>query len=573
MALTPQELDRLKFLLDQRAGSTANQSGTLGKLNDTTSGSVSDRLTAKQGAQGGTDTSFSQLAGNILPSAGRAVKGVYDAVAGLSPLGPKGENGSDFGFRLPPTVSGVTSLVAGAGEKLIPGKQGQEDTFDAVTTFFKDRYGSVDNLKQTVINDPTGVAIDISTLFSGGAGLASKAGLSKTASTLSTAAKLSDPISLTLQGASKVAKGATNLASKTAGTVASQTLGFTTGVGPEVIKEAFRNPGPEFTEALRGNKSKYDIVDSAKDALRNVESQKGMDYRQSLAKIGEIDKPIELSPLIKTLDQKLSDFNIKKNADGTLDFSRSTISEPAARNQVQGVVEAIQDWGNQVGDTLPIGVDILKRKLGDFYSDSSQARSIVSSLKNETSNLLKSQVPGYADMVKEYERASNFVTELENAVGIGGSKAVETSINKLTTALSENKEYRAALIGELEKAGNVKLKGSISGAALNSYLPRGLVGRLFAGGAAGLVSPSFLMGLALTLPVFSPRIVGEIVRGLGVSANKAKDVVEAVRIIKQKVPQSIKRVVNTKAGFQAGRVRDINDEVNQEASQPTDTGL
>ena len=48
-------------------------------------------------------------------------------------------------------------------------------TADAVGSFYKDRYGSSDGLKNTMATDPVGVAGDLSMLFGGGAALAGKA--------------------------------------------------------------------------------------------------------------------------------------------------------------------------------------------------------------------------------------------------------------------------------------------------------------------------------------------------------------------------------------------------------------
>lgn len=82
------------------------------------------------------------------------------------------------------TVSGVLDVGAGALQKLLPkdlvdmvnqiddnpdAAKRAVDAANAVGGMFKDRYGSVEALKNTLATDPVGAAADLSTLFTGGA--------------------------------------------------------------------------------------------------------------------------------------------------------------------------------------------------------------------------------------------------------------------------------------------------------------------------------------------------------------------------------------------------------------------
>jgi hypothetical protein len=95
----------------------------------------------------------------------------------------------------------VGKLVIGGAEKLMPGKQGQEETFDQFTGMMKDRYGSMENFKKTLAKDPVGVATDIASLFSGAgtavkaAGTVGKVGkLAKAGETVAKAGSVLDPV-------------------------------------------------------------------------------------------------------------------------------------------------------------------------------------------------------------------------------------------------------------------------------------------------------------------------------------------------------------------------------------------
>lgn len=59
------------------------------------------------------------------------------------------------------TVKGLSGLLAGAFQKIVPGQQAQEHHFDTLAKMYKDRYGSVDAIADTVAEDPFGFVGDV----------------------------------------------------------------------------------------------------------------------------------------------------------------------------------------------------------------------------------------------------------------------------------------------------------------------------------------------------------------------------------------------------------------------------
>jgi len=105
------------------------------------------------------DSKWGDLPKNIIPSAGRAV--------------------SDFGNVIAhpvQTVKGLGALGLGLAEKVIPGRQKHEAVAEGVGEFYKQRYGGAKNIKETLITDPVGSALDLSTILSLGGGAVSKVG-------------------------------------------------------------------------------------------------------------------------------------------------------------------------------------------------------------------------------------------------------------------------------------------------------------------------------------------------------------------------------------------------------------
>lgn len=63
------------------------------------------------------------------------------------------------------TKIAVAKLVEGLGNKLVPGRQENEQIVDDVVDVFKERYGGVENFKRTLSEDPIGAAGDIASIL------------------------------------------------------------------------------------------------------------------------------------------------------------------------------------------------------------------------------------------------------------------------------------------------------------------------------------------------------------------------------------------------------------------------
>lgn len=107
------------------------------------------------------------------------------------------------------TIKGVWDVAAGALQKVLP-----EDAVKFISQFdanpaaaakaieaanafgglYKERYGSYENFKRTLAEDPVGAAADISALFSGGATVTAKA--PSVSKALATAARVTNPLSV-----------------------------------------------------------------------------------------------------------------------------------------------------------------------------------------------------------------------------------------------------------------------------------------------------------------------------------------------------------------------------------------
>ncbi len=85
------------------------------------------------------------------------------------------------------TKDGVVDLAKGVYHKFTPGEQPEEAAVDAVKDFFVQRYGGLENIQRTAVEDPVGFLSDIALLFTGGGAALKGAGAVGKSSTLARA--------------------------------------------------------------------------------------------------------------------------------------------------------------------------------------------------------------------------------------------------------------------------------------------------------------------------------------------------------------------------------------------------
>ena len=193
---------------------------------------------------------------NIPASAGRMVGGIVEAVT--SPV---------------QTLRNVTDIAEGGVRKILPdaanafltrleamspaesdryaaSPEGQAQTkaaADALGGFYKQRYGSEQGFYNALATDPVGIAADVSTVLSGGAGAARLAGAPRVAGALKTAAQYTNPMTPVIAAAtSKPVRGVAKLITNPAET-------FATGAKANLLLEAADGREQTIINALRSN--------------------------------------------------------------------------------------------------------------------------------------------------------------------------------------------------------------------------------------------------------------------------------------------------------------------------------
>ena len=292
-------------------------------------------------------------------------------------------------------------------------------------------------------------------------------------------------------------------------------LGVTTGTGKAAIEEAVK-ASPDFTKAMRGEMSGEEIVGNAKGALNLLKEQRGAAYQEHLAKLST-EKSIDMSPVLKKTRELMKAYNVKIDAEGNLDLSRVAMGK-TGRNDIEDIITTLNTWGKQKGDRTPMGLDALKRQLDDFYSDSSQARQFVSSLRNSVKDTISKAVPEYGEMIKGYSEATKLIKDIESGLmmrkqGMTGRIVADQTLNRLLKVIkSDSDPLRKDLIKILSEKGAQDLTAQLAGYSMKNPLRGG-----FGGGVAlaelgsTVIHPKMWPVLAAS----SPRLVGEFLRAYG----------------------------------------------------------
>jgi hypothetical protein len=332
---------------------------------------------------------------------------------------------------------------------------------------------------------------------------------------------------------------ASKASNKTVGPITKQFLGRMTGAGKGMLDEAFQSgmaasplkTTTNFSKAMRGKMDGEDVVNLAHDALRNIKSARTTAYQTELQNVQANQSPIDMLPIRSELSKLMNQYGIKVDpATGKLDLSRIAMGR-AGRRDIKEVLEKVNSWGSQAGDDTAVGLDTLKRQLDDFYSDSSQARQFVSSIRDKVRQTIVNSVPEYDAMTRGYAEATKLIKDIESGLmmrknGMTGRVTADMTLRRLSSAMRDNFTLRNDLVKELGAKGAEDVSGAIAGHTASSWVPRGMEGMGMGSGAAILsfFNPKMLPLLAAS----SPRVAGEFMQSLGYSTKIAKQIVKAL---------------------------------------------
>lgn len=431
----------------------------------------------------------SQAIQNFPSSFRNVATGAYEAIT--SPL-QTGKTLLDIG------AGGLQNILPESIVQAIGEDKASRDVANQVGQMYVKRYGSVENAKKTIANDPAGFMSDVSAVLTTGGGVIPQLGK---------AASFVDPLSL---------------AAKTVGTVgkaAAPVLGMTTGAGSEAIKQAYGagKAGGTAAEQFRGNITgtapMTDVLDMAKQNLANMNAAKQAEYRSGMTNIKNDKTVLDFSGIDNALQQ----------AQNKTSYKGKVVNERAAKElgDVQAIVE---DWKNQTPNEYhtPEGLDALKQRIGDVLEgipyEQKQARSAVKGVYDSIKAEIVKQAPAYANVMKDYSNASELIKEIEKSLSLGQKTTADTALRKLQSIMRSNVNTnfgQRLKLGQELGAGGQDILPALAGQSLSELTPKGIQRATSIPAAYGAFSAGGPLAAGTSLLTSSPRLMGEAAYGAG----------------------------------------------------------
>jgi predicted RNA-binding protein with EMAP domain len=342
---------------------------------------------------------------------------------------------------------------------------------------------------------------DVSTVLTGGAALAPKAG--EVAQVLQKGANITNPLSVV------------PAAVKTAGWAVKNTLGPTTGAGSEAISEAAKavyslsktGKPNSFWENLTGKVPMTDVIDEVKRGVQILGKQKGDAYRANMAGI-KSDKTI--LALDKVDDAVSNAFDMTTY--------KGQIKNTRAAEVVKKISDTVDEWKNLPPNEFhtPEGLDALKQKIGGIVEsipfEEKTARTAANGVYHAIKGEISRQAPTYAKTMKDYSDATDMIREVEKSLSVGNKTSADTTMRKLQSLMRNNVNTnygnRLDMARDIQARTGVDFMPDVAGEALNSWASRGLAGsmeNLGTLGAAAAMQNPWLLG---ALPFQSPKLMG-----------------------------------------------------------------
>jgi hypothetical protein len=325
--------------------------------------------------------------------------------------------------------------------------------------------------------------------------------------------QLADPITATIAGATKAG-----------GQILSSTLGSATGVGSKPIQVAFQagRAGGEkaqaFLDNVRGKAPITDLVESARNALDSLRNERRAAYLQGMERLGKDQTPLSLDDVDKVVSEM--------STEGTHQLPsgrRVNIRGKKPSQTLEEIKEIIEDFRGVDGDEVLTAIDLdkLKQAIGEVrdqinIGDNPTSWNLANQVYGSVRRTIVKQDPEYAKTMKEYEQATDLITEIENSFNMGkkGRRGrIDSQVRKLTSIMRDNVNTAYGYRGELadtlaSAAGGERLLEQAAGVTLSPLRSRGLanLSQVGVGAAAAYTANPLLLGM---YPATMPRVVGE----------------------------------------------------------------
>ena len=421
------------------------------------------------------------------------------------------------------TTQGVLDLGNAALQKVLPDSINQmmpESTRDnpaklnGLIDFYKNRYSTPEGFKEALASDPASILADASTLLTGGGSLVSKLPVvGKVGTAVANTGRFIDPLRAGVALVPSAGRGIANIIGGAGTHTGGESLKVATRAGASGGKMA-----KNFTDNMRGNVPMTDVLDMARQNIKDMASAKSKAYQQGLLNMGNDQTILDFSKIDDSLANSYDAVTYKGVA-----------KNPAAYKQFNDIADEINGWKGLDPSEYhtPMGFDALKQRVGAIGEsipyEEKTSRMVSKNLYNAIKDDITRQAPEYSKAMQDYSESSSLISELERSLGLKTTVSDDTAMRKLQSVLRNNVNTnfsnRGDLLNKLETKGRNELRSSLAGQTLNSWMPRGLANVSLTGLGSYAVGGAPLA--ALTLALQSPRLMGETAHLIGLASRPA----------------------------------------------------
>lgn len=442
-----------------------------------------------------------KAAGNIPSSAYNLGKGLVSAIT--NPV---------------ETVKSIGSIAKGGIQKLTPGIQESEESFNTFAQMLKNRYGSLDSLAKTAIEDPFGFGADVLSLVGGGASLIGKtAQFGKGVSTIGKLA--TSPVG---KGIEKVTDFVSPLVSKTSKYVTSQA----TGLNPETITELIKNPNA-FKNVTPENR--IQTANAVKDALDSRLSELG-GLGKEYQVLRDTSQVVTIPP--NTIKGVLNKYGVK------LDDNNQIITSAESRPLSPGDRNALQDFINNYGKEQVLSSNAFlntREALSNLAKyDSSKTNistTIARDLRSAYDEVGKMQIKGLKELDTQYAPERQLLSQIKS--DILDSKTGELkdgAVSKIANITGKGKENLLNRMKEIvpdieQRVKVIKAVEDIErtmGQKTGTYIKGAITGSGVLTGNVPIIVASIIA---------QPQIAVPLLKGAGYVGQKAVPIINALKSI------------------------------------------
>ena len=297
------------------------------------------------------------------------------------------------------------------------------------------------------------------------------------------------------------------------------------GASQEAIQRAVNNPdavGTAVKQFAKNPGSEKTLISTAKDALNSFLQDRNKQFGESLSGMVATE-PISKQTVLDSFAKQVGNFG-GQITDKGLEFGDTALTS-AEQKGISDVFDTVKSWK----DVTPQGMDTLRQRIGkemsNFrFANNGQDNVVLGGIKNDLTNLMKSKIPGYGQMLSDYGTQTQAAKELAGELSLKGNAKPTTQLNQIMKIFKKDPSVTANLVKVMGQDGSNKFLDDISGSILSKWTNQTrfatpLEAALGIGGGALSTlmhgNPYAIGATAATEAATSPRLVGLAARTAG----------------------------------------------------------